>query len=62
MATIAVSWLKIPRLGYFHDFGVITPDSTAQDALKAFTALNDILGFDVKVKGQNGARGSSFLG
>ena len=57
MATMAVRWLKIPHLGYFDNFGMIATESTVQDALKAFTALSDILDFDMKpIKSVRGAR------
>ena len=49
VATVAVRWLRIPRVGYFDDFGMITPESAIGAALEAFTALNQILGFELKV-------------
>ena len=35
-------------MGFFGDFGMITTESAIQEALKAFTVLNQILGFDLK--------------
>ena len=62
LAATAARWLKIPRIGYFGDFGEISAESTVQGALKAFTALNDILFFDLKAtKSEWGAR-IEFLG
>ena len=49
MATLAVRWLRIPCVGYFDDFGVITTESAIEEALRAFTALSQILGFELKV-------------
>ena len=43
-ATSAVRWLRIPRLGHFDNFGRVTTESTT----RAFTSLNDILGFELK--------------
>ena len=51
MATIAVRWLRIPRLGYFGDFGAATAASKIQAALPvrpAFTELGEIFGFEPK--------------
>ena len=33
MATVAVGWLEIPRLGYRDDFGIIATEATGQDDL-----------------------------
>ena len=49
MAAVSVRRREILRLGNSDDFGVIATESTAQDALRAFTALNDILGFELGV-------------
>ena len=48
MATLAVRWQKAPRLGYFDDFGIIIAESAIRGALRAFAALNEILGFDLR--------------
>ena len=62
MATVAVRWLGIPCVGYFDDFGIISTESAIKEALQAFTALNQILGFESKVaKSEFGAR-IEFLG
>ena len=37
MATVAARSLKLPRLGYFDDFGLTATESTGQDALRAFS-------------------------
>ena len=50
MATQAVRWLKIPRLGYSDDFGIVATESTKQDAPRASPALNGLPGFDLKVE------------
>ena len=38
MATVAARWLRIPRMGYFDDVGVITTESAIEEALRAFTS------------------------
>ena len=62
MATMAARCLKIPWLGYFDDFGVITAGSTIQDALGAFAPLNGILGLDLEVKKSEWGAESAFSG
>ena len=62
MATVAVRWLKIPRLGYCDDFGITAAESAVQDALRAFAALNDILGFEPKVAKLEWGTRIGFLG
>ena len=42
-ATMTARWLRVPCLGYFDDFGIVAAESAIRDALRAFTALNDIL-------------------
>ena len=37
-------------MGYFDDFGMITAESTIQEALEVCTVLNRMLGFDLKVE------------
>ena len=62
MATVAVRWLGIPRVGFFDDFGIITTESTIEVALRASAALNQILGFELKAeKSEYGPR-IEFLG
>ena len=61
-STVAVRWLKIPRVGYFNDFGMITAESRIQDALIAFTVLNQMLGRNLgEAKSEWGIR-VDFLG
>ena len=62
MATVAVRWIKFPRLGYFGNFGVVPPESTLQDAIRAFAALNDILGLELKVTESEWGARIKFLG
>ena len=49
MATMAVRWLKIPRVRHLDDFGTDAAESAIQDALQAFTAMNDSLGCELKI-------------
>ena len=61
-ATMAARRPRISRLGYFGDFGINATESAVQDAIRAFTALNDILGSEQKAaKSEWGAR-IEFLG
>ena len=62
MATIAVRWLGMPCMGYFDDFGIITTESTIKEALQAFTTLNQILGFELKVEKSEFGTRIEFLG
>ena len=48
MATGAARWLKSPHVEYFDDSGIIATESTMQDALRAFAAIGDIHGFELK--------------
>ena len=50
MGTMAVRWLGIPCVEYSDDFGIITTESAIKEALRAFTAPNQILGFELKVE------------
>ena len=50
MATIAVGWLRIPCLGYPDDIGIVAAESAIQGALAAFTDLNDIFGFELRIE------------
>ena len=47
--TVAARWLKIPRLGFLDEFGMLAKESAMQDALWAFTPPGDILSFQRKV-------------
>ena len=62
MATKAVRRLKFLRLEFFDDFSITTTESAAQDALEAFTALNDSLGFELKVTNSEWGATVAFLG
>ena len=62
MARIAVRWLKSPCLRYFDDFGMVTTESAVQGTLAGFTALNEILAFELKIKKSRwGGRNSNLL-
>ena len=61
MATAAARWLKLPRLGYSDDFGMVAAESTVQGALRDFAALN-ILGFELKVTQSEWGTRVEFLG
>ena len=37
-------------MGYSDDIGIITPESTIEDALIAFTVSNQLFGFDLKAE------------
>ena len=50
IATLAVRLLKIPVMGYYDDFGLITPESLTGEALEYFCELNRLLGFSMKRK------------
>ena len=50
------------RLGFFDDFGIIATESAALDALRALTASNDILGFELKVLKSEWGTKIEFLG
>ena len=50
MATVAARWLRIPRMGHFGDFGKISAEPSIEEALRAFTSLNQVLGFELKVE------------
>ena len=62
MASLAVRWLKIPRLGYFDDFGIITTEMTVREALGAFTKMDRILGLELKIEKSDWGAVSEFLG
>ena len=62
MASLAVRWLKIPCLGYFDDFGIITTEMTVHEALNAFTKMNHILGFELKIEKSDWGTVLEFLG
>ena len=44
LPTLAVRRIKISRLEYFGDLGIVTTMQTIQDALAACTAMNGMLG------------------
>ena len=57
VASVAARWIKIPRLGYSDGFCLVTAESAAQEALRAFIALSYILCFELKdTKSERGSR------
>ena len=50
MATLAIRWLKIPRVGYFDDFGSVATDTAVRGAMGFFAYVNEILGAEPKAK------------
>ena len=62
MASLAVRWLKIPCMGYFDDFGIITTERAIREALDAFTKMNHILGFELKIEKSDWGTVLEFLG
>ena len=60
MATIAVSWLKMPFLGYFVDLGKVTTESTVHGALVASAKMNEISGIELKKRRADGVRSWNF--
>ena len=61
-ATFVVRGLKIPRLGYFEDFGGVPAESAPQSAPAAFADLNEISGFEIKIKKSQRSARLGFLG
>ena len=56
-ATLATRWLKLPRLQFLGDCGIVIAESAISDALTPFTALNEILACEPKSeKSRRGAR------
>ena len=49
VASSAVRLLEIPVLGYIDDFGLVAPLPLTEDAFPAFTQLNDIFGFVLRL-------------
>ena len=45
IATLATRLAGIPTLGYFDDFGLVSPLPLTEEILLAFTELNEISGF-----------------
>ena len=62
MASLAARWLKIPCMGYFDDFGIITTERAIREALDAFTKMNHILGFELKIEKSDWGTVLEFLG
>ena len=61
IATIAVKGLKLPRLGYFDDFGMAGTESAIRGAQGALAASNAIIGCDLKIeKSERGAMSAFF--
>ena len=62
IATVAARWLKLPFLGPFGDFGIVATESAMQAAIRAFAAMNGILGFGLKVTKSEWGTRIQFLG
>ena len=43
IASLTCRALKIPRIGYYDDFGIILPECSIKDALDIFTSFNKVL-------------------
>ena len=62
IASLSTRILKIPAMGHFGDFGEAPPLSLAEEALLAFTKLNEILGLSLKLPKSEWGRIIEFLG
>ena len=61
-ATLATRLLGIPTLGFLDDFGLATPLPPAEEALLAFTRLNEIFVFLLKLSKSERSHISQFFG
>ena len=62
MPTVAARWPGIQCMGYLEDFGIITTESAIEEALRASTALNQILRFELEIEKSEFGTRVEFLG
>ena len=62
IASLACRALKLPCVGYYDDFAIVTPRILIDKALEAFTKLNDLLLIILKKKKSEAGRALEFPG
>ena len=62
IAPLARRVLKLPCVGYYDDFAIVTPRILIDKALEAFTKLNDLLLIILKKRESETERALEFLG
>ena len=62
IVTLARRFLKIPRVRYYDDFGIVAPRALVHAALDSFTGFDELLRIMLKKKRSEAGPTSEFLG